>query len=278
MRRIAIPNATSLACCLLACAALWARAQGLPAPSVNPKAGGEYKANLLYTPPSPDAQGGLHLVSSLPLEMALAIPENNQEHVYKGTLGPDNKDVTFSNIPVSRYDLVLVTTDHLYEGISLNRDENSLSEQDVQSINDILWRSVPFFNVKRIDAVKGTPGDAGRSTALVQWMRIGGVLLNQNYEWLKGHQIRSVRLAFLADVGPGWQVTGTRELVRTDVFPNMMKGYLATAWLDDLNGVRVTDSVKDIGKVNLGAATEIAPAVAEPSASPLPTAGPSQSE
>jgi hypothetical protein len=72
-----------------------------------------------------------------------------------------------------------------------------------------------------------------------------------------GHQIRSLRLAFLADVGPGWQVTATRELIRTDVFPDMPKGFLAVTYVDDLNGVRVTDSVKDIGAVNLAAGAAI---------------------
>ena len=192
------------------------------------------KSLLLYTPPDPSATGGLRLVSSLPLEFAFAIPESNQEHVYKAMLGPDQKQVSFANIPVSMYDLLLVTKDHFYEGISLNRDENSLSPEDLASIEEIFSRSVPFMNVKRTEAVKGTPGDDGRATALVQWMRIGGNLLNQNDDLMVGHTIRSLRLAFLADVGPGWQVTGTRELIRTDVFPAMIKGFLGVTYVDEL--------------------------------------------
>jgi len=147
--------------------------------------------------------------------------------------------------------LLLVTRDHFYEGLSLNRGENSLSARDLQSIEEIFSRSVPFFNVKRTELVNGTPGDGGKATALVQWMRIGGNLLNQNADLMVGHQIRSLRLAFLADVGPGWQVTATRELIRTDVFPNMVKGFLPVSHVPALNGIRVTDSVKDLGPVNL---------------------------
>jgi hypothetical protein len=234
---------------------------GTPAPAV----GGEYKSLRLYTPPDPSASGGLHLVSSLPLEFAFAIPESNQEHVYKATLGPDHKQVSFANIPVSMYDLLLVAKDHFYEGISLNRDESSLSAEDLASIEEIFSRSVPFMDVKRTEAVKGTPGDGGRATALVQWMRIGGNLLNQNDDLMVGHSIRSLRLAFLADVGPGWQVTGTRELIRTDVFPAMIKGFLGVTYVDNLNGIRVTDSVKDIGTVDLSAGTAISDASPEPS-------------
>ena len=251
---IAVSQSMRIALFLLFGAAVAARA-GLPLPPAEPtpahQIGGEYKSSLLYTSPEPAAPGGLHLVSSIPLEFAFAVPESNQEHVYKATLGSDGKEVSFSNIPVSRYDLLLVTRDHYYEGISLNRDENSLAPADLESIEEIFSRSVPFFNVKRIEMVKGTPGDNGHATALVQWMRIGGNLLNQNADLMAGHQIRSLRLAFLADVGPGWQVTATRELIRTDVFPDMPKGFLPVTFVDDLNGVRVTDSVKDIGAVNL---------------------------
>jgi len=248
---------------LLACAILSARAYqaapgGLPQPVI-PEAhpGGEYKSLLLYTSPAPEATGGLHLVSPVPLELAVAISESNQEHVYRAALGPDQKDITFSNLPVSKYDLLLVTKDKFYEGITLNRDDNSLTDKDRAAIEEVFSRSVPFLNEKRTELVKGTPGDDGHATALVQWMRVGGNLLNQNGDLLTGHQIRSLRLAFLADVGPGWQVTGTRELLRTDVFPDMLKGFLPVLYADDLNGIRVTDSVKNIGTINISAATPV---------------------
>jgi hypothetical protein len=254
-----ISRSVRLALLVIACATLSARAGqvvhkiGTPAPSV----GGEYKSLLLYTPPDPSATGGLRLVSPVPLEFAFAIPESNQEHVYKAALSADRKQVSWANIPVALYDLLLVTKDHFYEGISLNRDENSLAPEDLASIEEIFSRSVPFMNVKRTEVVKGTPGDNGRAAALVQWMRIGGNLLNQNDDLMVGHSIRSLRLAFLADVGPGWQVIATRELLRTDVFPDMIKGFLGVTYLDALNGIRVTDSVKDIGTVNFTGGTEI---------------------
>jgi hypothetical protein len=266
------PGRVALMLMLVACATLSAfgglpvHKGGTPAPTV----GGEYKSLLLYTPPDPTATGGLHLIASLPLAFAFAIPESNQEHVYKAELGSDQKDVTFSHLPVSRYDLLLVTEDHYYEGISLNRDDNSLSDTDLASIEEIFSRSVPFMNVKRTEVVKGTPGDNGHASAIVQWMRIGGNLLNQNADLMTGHEIRSLRLAFLADVGPGWQVTATRELIRTDVFPNMTKGLLPVTYIDALNGIRVVDNVKDIGPVNLNTGTAVSEAVAEPSATPLP--------
>jgi hypothetical protein len=245
---------------------------GLPvgAPAASPAFGGEYKSVALYTPPDPSATGGLHFVSPLPLEFAAAIPESNQAHVYKGNLGTDKKDVSFSGLPVARYDLLLMTQDHFYEGISLNRDDTSLSPDDLAAIEEIFSRSVPFMNIKRTEVVKGTPGDNGAATALVQWMRAGGNLLNQNADLMVGHQIRSIRLAFLADVGAGWQVTATREILRTDVFPNMTQGFLPFTYADNLNGIRVVDSVKDIGNVDLSGGT----AISQPSAAPVTTPTP----
>ena len=255
---IALSRSMRLASFLFLCAALSLRADPpLIAPSATPRMGDEYQSAALYTPPDPAVGGGLHMISPVPLQIALAIPESNQEHVYRATLGSDGKDVSFSHIPVSMYDLVLITGDHFYEGISLNRDENSLTDTDLKAIEEIFSRSVPFFNVKRTEAVKGTPGDNGQATALVQWTRTGDNLLNQNGDHLVGHQIRSLRLAFLADVGPGWQVTATREILRTAVFPDMTKGFLPIIYVDALNGIRVTDSVKDIGTVTLSAGSPL---------------------
>jgi hypothetical protein len=259
-------RSTLLTLLLVLSAAFSARA-GLPTNTPTPGAtfGGEYKSNLLYTPPDPSSTGGLHFVSSLPLDFAAAIPEGNQEHVYKGTISKDKTQVSFSNLPVARYDLLLMTADHFFEGISLNRDEDSLTPTDLASIEEIFSRSVPFMNIKRTEIVKGTPGDNGQATALVQWMRAGGNLLNQNGDLMVGHQIRSIRLAFLADVGAGWQVTATREILRTDVFPNMPPGFLAFTYVDALNSIRVVDSVKDIGTLDLSTGT----AISQPSAAPV---------
>lgn len=238
---------------LLAAATFCAQADPPPASPSPTAVGAEYQSVALYTPPNPEDKGGLHVISPVPLETALAIPENNQENVYKAVIGTNQTDVTFPHLPVALYDLVFVTSSGFYEGISLNRDENSLTDEDKKSIEEIFSRSVPFYNVKRTEAVKGTPGDEGRATALVQWTRVGGRLLNQNGDVLAGHEVRSLRLAFLADVGPGWQVTATRELLRTAVFPNMTKGFLPVSYVDALNGIRVTDSVKDLGAISLSA-------------------------
>lgn len=272
---ITVSPSTRLALALLLCVALRSYA-GIPVAPAQPSPtvtfGGEYKSSHLYTSPEPSAGGGLHLISPVPLEFAAAIPENNQFHVYKATIGDDKKEVTFSNIPIARYDLVLATRDHFYVGVSLNRDENSLSPQDLNAMQDIFSRTVPFFDVKRMDIVKGTPGEKGQAAALVQWMRIkagqadqaGGGLLNQAGIYMIGHEIRSLRLAFLADVGAGWQVTGTREILRTDVFPDMVKGFLGVTYVDALNAVRVVDTVKDIGTVDLSSGTVVSPAIPSP--------------
>jgi len=226
---------------------------GLPTgtPAASPSVGGEYKSEALYTAPDPAAAGGLRFTSPAPLTLALAVAEGNQEHVYRASLSADGLTAAFSNLPVSRYDLVLLAKDHYYEGVSLNRDENSLTPADLSSIEAIFSRSVPFFNQKRTERINGAPGDGGRAAALVQWMRIGGNLLNQNADLMTGHQIRSLRIAFLADVGPGWQVIATRELIRTDVFPQMLHGFLPVTYSEALGGIRVTDSIRDIGAVLL---------------------------
>ena len=62
--------------------------------------GGEYKSTLLYTVPDPSAKGGLHLISTVQMQFAFAIPQGNQEHVYKAEI--DGNNITFANLPVAR--------------------------------------------------------------------------------------------------------------------------------------------------------------------------------
>ncbi len=50
-------------------------------------------------------------------------------------------------------------------------------------------------------------------------------------------------------VGPGWQITRTREIFTAFVKPEA--GVVKHVYAEKLGGIRVTDNVKDIGKISL---------------------------
>ena len=65
-------------------------------------------------------------------------------------------------------------------------------------------------------------------------------------------QVRSFKLALLEDVGPaGWQVTRTREILRQEVAAGEPRGLLPCKFNPALSGIRVIDTVKDLGEIVL---------------------------
>jgi len=70
--------------------------------------GNEYKSEKLYTQPSPTATGGISFTASIPVISAYAVPQNNQYDVYRGTVDASKNSVSFSGLPIARYDLMLV--------------------------------------------------------------------------------------------------------------------------------------------------------------------------
>jgi hypothetical protein len=65
-------------------------------------------------------------------------------------------------------------------------------------------------------------------------------------------QVRSIKLALVEDVGTiGWSLVNTREIVRQEVRASDVKGLLAHRYNPKLGGVRVIDTVKDLGTLAL---------------------------
>ncbi len=114
-----------------------------------------------------------------------------------------------------------------------------------------MGRAVPFFDTKKIHRVAGTTGTAGKARCVLQEVRTG-LILAQSAEELKNTQIRSLKLAWLEDVGAtGWQLINSRELVRQEVTGAMPKGILPHEFRAALGGIRVTDGIKNLGLVEL---------------------------
>ena len=235
---------------LLLLCALLLPASGLLAGKVT----GTQQSSRLYTKSDPAAHGGMHaklVAFANPVQQVFAINNANPKLIYQGTVSEDGKEIQFTGLPVAIYDLVLVASDRFYEGCRLARDPDTLTDQDRQFIAFTINKSVPFFDTKKIHRCEGTTGRNGKVRCVLQEVRTKPVTL-QDATTCTDIQVRSIKLAFLEDVGEvGWQMVQTREIVRTEVGPNDMKGLLPHCHLPILGNIRVVDTEKDLGELNL---------------------------
>ncbi len=211
----------------------------------------------LYTPADPNASGGIQAqVEDNQVLEVLAIRSNNPKQVYKGKVSADGTEFIIKGLPIAKYDLLIVCADHFYEGLTLATDPDSLTSRDHKLLEFIINKSEPFFNVKKIQRIAGQTGRKGKARGVVQQVRTRPVKL-QSGATRTDIQIRSIRLTFLEDVGKtGWQLMHTREIVRTEVGPPDVKGVLPHTYMSEIGGIRVVDSVKDLGILELENSTK----------------------
>lgn len=195
---------------------------------------------FLYTQPDPAAKGGIQgriVEPRLPLLQVLATPRSHHERVYTAEIDGTQRDsFRFTGLPMDRYDLVVIYDDRFFEGVRLNRGDNTLQPTDVAQIEEIINRSEPFFSVKIIHRLEGQTGRGGTARAVCTFGR----------ERLR----RTYKLVLLRQVGPGWQVERTREWLAINLSEG---GEIASEhnFVDELSGIRVTDHVRDLGTLRL---------------------------
>ncbi len=213
---------------------------------------GTVQSSHLYTEPDPSAGGGIRGRLEAPTAVAVfALPVDDWRLVYRGTMESDGRSFAFTGLPVGRYDLVVLCSNAVYEGITLSRSDSTLEEADLKAIEDAVMKSTPFFDTKRILRTAGAGGDEGKARALIQEVRTRPVTL-QSAEVRNDIQVRSLKLVLTERAGrPGWALVHTREIVRQEVTEGQAKGLLAHRYAPPLGGIRVVDSVKDVGAISV---------------------------
>lgn len=211
-----------------------------------------------YTKPDPSASGGIvgrAGMSHRPLIGVFAVPRGELSRIYRGTI-EDGRIFRFEGLPVGRYDLAFLYPDALYEGFELAR-EDTLTPRDREQIETHIRSGNPFFETKHMHRIEGTAGTGNYAWALFQEMHVR----NEG-------EIRSFKMMVLMRVGEvGWQATGSREIVRThraapgytiadlrlerEMPDRIMRGsgLLNHHHRPSLGGIRVVDSVRDIGTI-----------------------------
>ncbi len=214
----------------------------------------EIEQHRLYTPPAPQASGGISGSIAAPQKNArqiLAIPRTQQHKAYRAQLGPDGKTFSFRGLPMDHYDLIVFYDDHVYEGIRLSRENNSLTSKDESQISTIIEKSEPFFTIKEIHRLAGQTGRGSDAMGFVTFAR------DRKAEMYDGPVIRSGmrrthKLVFLRQVGPGWQIARTRDLypiwIEQDAKHNLRPRHTYSA---KLAGIRVTTQMRTLDSLDL---------------------------
>jgi len=215
----------------------------------------------LYTRTDPADKGGIRGTITNPhkpmLEI-LAMPPDEPRHVYEGQVtGGDHQSFLFESLPMGIYDLLVIYADDFYEGLELHPQPSTLTKNDLQKIEDIILASEPYFTRRVIHRVAGTTGRGNVARCLVTFLRdkasSGTTSHRQGLEYMVDQSKlgwrRTFKLVWLKDVGPGWQIVQTRDLypVWTDPQHALPKHHFR----DKLAHIRVTDSVKDIGQLDI---------------------------
>ena len=152
---------------------------------------------------------------------------------------------------MAKYDLVIIYDNNFWEGLSLNRAEDTLTPKDRSSITTTVMKSEPYFNEKKIHRLSGTTGRAGKGRLIYQEVRTLPVTL-QSGEIRADIQTRSLRLGLVEDIGSvGWTITEVRQVLRQEVLPTDFRGFLPHHYSEKLSSIRVVDSEKDLGQLQL---------------------------
>ena len=207
----------------------------------------------LYTAPDASSTGGISgriVRPAAPIEQILAASTEDPELVYQGEIGgPARDSFQFKGLPVGKYDLIVIYERDFYEGLTLTRDESSLTPDDRKKIEDIIEKSEPFFPKKVVHRAGGETGDGNEARCICTFLRD-----KTSDAKLAGTGVlacrRTYKLVILKDVGPGWQVVRARDLYPVSLDPKhtLLPQHHFQA---ELSSIRVADAMKDLGDLDL---------------------------
>ena len=179
------------------------------------------------------------------LTHAIAV-ERDRARVYLAVLDPGGVGFRFANLPVGRFDLVLVTRDNrVIEGLGLGVAAN-LPEDRVKTLEAGVTKADSFFNRHVIHRI-GIEGES--AWVFVERIRDGEILRGSG-EILNAN-LRRLEIIELREASDEWQMVSTRHLYREEA--SQIKGipFLIHQQLPALGGLRVAGAPRDLGTIDL---------------------------
>ena len=200
----------------------------------------------IYTEPVASDTGGIKGSCDANIKHALAV---NHDHlrVYRGVVSADGRSFDFEHLPVGKYDLVMVTRDKLvYEGLALGEDKRTdLPPASLENLEKRVDAQDAFFNHAKIHRM----GFDGATCYLFVERTSDRKILRQDGRAL-GADVRRLEILEAAQAADDWQVTTTRHLYREEQ-PVQGIDFLTDKYVPEFSNLRVIDTVKDIGTIQL---------------------------
>lgn len=179
------------------------------------------------------------------LTHAIAV-ERDRARVYLAALDTGGTGFRFVNLPVGRFDLVLVTRDNrVIEGLGLGAVAD-LPADRVKTLEAGVAKADSFFN-RHVIHRTGIEGESAwvfvERIRDAQILRGSGEVLNAS--------LRRLEIIELRDATDEWQMARTRHLYREEAPNTKDIPFLAHQQLPALGGLRVAGAPRDLGTIDL---------------------------
>ena len=200
----------------------------------------------IYTKPNTTDTGLITgKVTGAVLTHAIAV-ERDRTRVYLATLEQTGTAFRFPNLPVGRFDLVLVTNNNrVIEGLGLGA-ATALPDDRARHLAQGVTKADSFFN-RHVCHRTGIDGEV----ALVFTERLRDEQILRGSGEALGAGLRRLEIIELREAADEWQMVRTRHLYREET--PRMKGlpFLNHLHNPALSGLRVATTPRDLGTIDL---------------------------
>lgn len=179
------------------------------------------------------------------LTHAIAV-ERDRKRAYLASLIDGGNGFRFANLPVGRFDLVLVTKDNrVIEGLGLGA-KPELPDVTASHLEEGVAKADSFFNRRVIHRI-----GVDSRVALVFAERIrDGTILRGSGERIDAC-LRRLEIIELRAADDDWQMVGSRHLYREEIPPIKGIPFLTHIHLPSLGGLRMAGGARDMGVIDL---------------------------
>lgn len=196
----------------------------------------------IYSKTSEAATGGIEGKTDVALTHAIAV-DHERERVFLADLSDAGKSFRFSRLPVGKFDLVLVTGEGaVFEGLTLGHEMGTVPSNLVTRVAV----ADSFFNRYTIHRC-GVVED--RAFVFVERLRDNPTLKHSG-EKLDAY-VRRLEIIELQEAEDDWQMVRSRHIYRDAESKRSRPPVFRHVAVPALGNIRVVDSVKQLGMLNL---------------------------
>ncbi|MDB6174445.1 MAG: hypothetical protein JWL59_3756 [Chthoniobacteraceae bacterium] len=202
----------------------------------------------LYTAPVAQAAGGISARVDQPLTHALAL-NRDRLRCFRAQLSEGGKSIRFTGLPTGKYDLVLVTmSGRVFEGVELGADADKLTGVSLKNFEKRVAAADTFFNRVRIHRF-GLFEDGEKALLFVERIR-DKLIFQQSGDQLKSN-LRRLEIIDFERAADDWTEVTTRHIYREEAPLGDGMAFLGSQFVAGLGGVRVIDTLKELGNLPL---------------------------